>query len=260
MDTLSIEIRKSILTISHHSGHGHIPTCFSIIELLRAIYESMNHDPANPTRYDRDLFILSKGHGALGLYCTLAHFGYFPIQDVYKFGAFGSNFGCHGDRLKVPGIELSTGSLGHGIGVATGMALGLKMSGSSRKVYVLVGDGESNEGTVWESLMVAANRQLDNLTVLFDNNRSQSRCLPLVDPEKKFDSFGCDVSSVDGHDVGAIHEALLRQSGKPHVIVGHTVKGAGCRTLVNDVFAWHRRSPDARELEMLLGELHETAI
>ena len=142
---------------------------------------------------ERDIFILSKGHAALGLYCTLAQYGYFPVSDVFTFGAFESNFGCHADRFKVPGVELSTGSLGHGIGVATGMALGFKLSGSGRRVFVLIGDGESNEGTVWEAAMVAAHLGLDNLTVLLDYNCSQSRCLPFARPEDRFSSFGFTV-------------------------------------------------------------------
>jgi transketolase len=261
MDNVSREIRANILQISHQSGHGHIPTCFSIIEMLRAVYETMRHNPKQPDWSERDIFILSKGHAALGLYATLAHYGYFPIADVFNFGAFESTFGCHADRFKVPGVELSTGSLGHGIGVAVGMALGLKLSGSSRKVFVLIGDGESNEGTVWEAAMVAANLGLDNLTVLFDNNRSQSRCLPLSRPEEKFASFGFSVMSVDGHDLSAIKEAISTPAeGAPRVVVAHSTKGKGCPTLVGDIFAWHRRSPNQDELKTLLGELNETSI
>lgn len=261
MDRISKEIRANILQISYKSGHGHIPTCFSIIEMLRAVYETMRHNPTQPDWTERDIFILSKGHAALGLYSTLAYYGYFPISDVFSFGAFESNFGCHADRFKVPGVELSTGSLGHGIGVAAGMALGFKLSGSSRKVFVLIGDGESNEGTVWEAAMVAANLCLDNLTVLFDNNCSQSRCLPIARPEEKFSSFGFKVLAVAGHDLSAIKGALRSPAdGAPRVIVAHTVKGKGCPSLVRDVFAWHRRSPNRNELEILLGELNETSI
>jgi transketolase len=261
IDNISKEIRENILRISHHSGHGHIPTCFSIIELLRAVYETMRHDPKHPDWGERDLFILSKGHAALGLYATLAQYGYFPIADVFSFGAFEAMFGCHADRFKVPGVELSTGSLGHGIGVAAGMALGFKLSGSHRKVYVVIGDGESNEGTVWEAAMVAANRQLENLTVLFDNNCSQSRCLPIAMPEEKFSAFGFHVLAVDGHDLSALKEALQRPAaGMPRVIVAHTTKGMGCPSLVSDVFAWHRRSPNSNELKILLGELNETPV
>ena len=261
MDKVSKEIRANILQISHYSGHGHIPTCFSIIEMLRAVYETMRHDPQQPDWSERDIFILSKGHAALGLYSTLAHYGYFPIADVFSFGTFESNFGCHADRFKVPGVELSTGSLGHGIGVAVGMALGLKISGSSRRVLVLIGDGESNEGTVWEAAMVAANLGLDNLIVLFDNNCSQSRCLPISRPEEKFGSFGFTVMSVDGHDLSAIKEAIQSSAkGAPRVIVAHTTKGKGCPSLASDVFAWHRRSPNKDELKTILGELNETSI
>jgi len=262
MDQISKEIRENILRISHHSGHGHIPTCFSIVEMLRVVYGSMHHDPSRPDWDGRDIFILSKGHGALGLYCVLAHYGYFPISDVFGFGAFESRFGCHADRFKVRGVELSTGSLGHGVGVAIGMALGFKLSGSPRKVFVLIGDGEANEGTVWEAIMVAANLRLDNLTILFDNNCSQSRCLPITNPEEKFSSFGFEVLPVDGHDLMALKEAIQSPvvEGTPRVIVAHTIKGKGCPTLIREVFAWHRRSPNADEMKILLGELNETSI
>ncbi len=261
MDSISREIRENILRISHSSGHGHIPTCFSIIELLRAVYEIMQHDPKRPDWKERDIFILSKGHGALGLYCTLAQYGYFPISDVASFGSFGSRFGCHADRFKVPGIELSTGSLGHGAGVGAGMALGFKLSGATRKVFVLIGDGEANEGTIWEAAMVAASFRLDNLTILFDNNHSQSRCMPITNPEDKFSSFGFAVTSVDGHDLPALKKALQNPvEGIPRALVAHTVKGKGCPTLVKDVFAWHRRSPNSEEMKTLLGELDEKSV
>ena len=256
MDAVSREIRDNILRISNRSGHGHIPTCFSIIEMLRAVYETMRHDPGMPDWPERDVFILSKGHAALGLYCTLAYYGYFPVSDVFAFGAFESRFGCHADRFKVPGVELSTGSLGHGIGVAAGMALAFKLLRNSRRVFVLVGDGESNEGTVWEAALVASNQGLDNLTVLFDNNCSQTRCLPITRPAEKFSSFGFDVITVDGHDLDALKGAMQGESkGAPRVIVADTVKGHGCPSLANDVFAWHRRSPSDAELNRLLGEL-----
>ena len=261
MDSISKKIRENILRISHHSGHGHIPTCFSVVEMLRSVYESMRHNPERPDWEERDIFILSKGHAALGLYCTLAQYGYFAVSDVFSFGAFESKFGCHADRFKVPGVELSTGSLGHGIGVATGIALGFKLSGSTRRVFVLIGDGESNEGTVWEAAMVAANLGLDNLTVLLDYNCSQSRCLPLARPEDKFSSFGFTAKAVDGHDLTAMKETLqCPVEGTPRAIVAHTVKGKGCPTLVNEVFAWHRRSPAKDELKMLLEELNETPV
>jgi transketolase len=261
MDQVSKAVRENVIRISRQSGHGHMPTCFSIVEMLRAVYESMRHDPKNPAWEGRDVFILSKGHGALALYCVLAQQGYFPVEEVYGFGSFQSKFGCHPDRHTVPGVELCTGSLGHGIGVAAGMALGFKMNGSGRKAFVIIGDGESNEGSVWEALMVSAKQGLDNLCVLFDNNRSQVRCLPVSEPEAKFSAFGCEAVSVDGHDLAALKEAIARPpAGKPRVIVANTVKGKGCATLEREMFAWHRRSPKQEEMETLIGELHETSI
>jgi transketolase len=254
--TLAKTVREDILKIAHSSGHGHIPTCFSVIEILLAVYKTIRHDPNNPAWEQRDLFVLSKGHGALAHYCTLARLGYFPIEDVYRFGLFGSAYGCHADRHKVLGVEVSTGSLGHGIGVSVGMALALKLSGSDRKVYTLIGDGESNEGTVWEALMVANHRSLDNLTVLFDNNGSQIRCLPISKPSEKFEAFGCDVHVVEGHEIGALTRALEAPQSSVKAVVANTTKGYGCATLAKEMLAWHRRSPSDTELEQLLTELH----
>jgi transketolase len=150
------EIRKNILTISSKSGHGHIPSCFSVVEVLYSIYSVMRNNPSDPGWPERDIFILSKGHAALAHYCVLAFKGYFDVQKVYSFGGFGSDFGCHADCSKIPGVEVSTGSLGHGIGLAVGMALAFKIDGLKRDVYCVIGDGESNEGSVWEAIMVAA--------------------------------------------------------------------------------------------------------
>ncbi len=256
MDSISYKIREDILKIAHQSGHGHIPTCFSIVEMLRSIYLMMNHNPYNPDWDQRDIFILSKGHAALSHYCILAHEGYFPVEELYGFGAFNSRFGCHADRQKVPGVEWSTGSLGHGISVAVGIALAMKLESSSRKVFVIIGDGESNEGTVWESILVAANLKLDNLVVLFDNNQSQARCLPISRPEEKFKAFDCETFRVNGHDVDELVSCMkMKTTGKPNVIVSDTLKGWGCKTLVDNMFAWHRRSPTENELKQLLKEL-----
>ena len=138
----------------------------------------------------------------------LSHFGYFPIEKVYSFGAFESDFGCHADRLKIPGIEASTGSLGHGIGLAVGMALAFKIKNTVRKVYTIVGDGEANEGTVWEALLVADDLKLDNLTIIYDNNMSHSRGLQIYNPAERFQSFGCEVLEVNGHNLEDLKERL----------------------------------------------------
>lgn len=248
-------IREHILRVAHASGHGHIPTCFSIVESLLAVYQTMRHQPANPLWNDRDIFILSKGHAALALYVTLAHWGYFSVEEVYGFGSFNSRFGCHPDRLKVPGIEASTGSLGHGIGVSVGMATAAKLAASDQRTFTLIGDGEANEGTVWEAIMVAVHQQLTGLTIFFDNNRSQTRCMPVTDPVGKFRAFGCDTLEVDGHDVVALRDAISAPRSGMRVIVANTTKGQGCISLQRDAFAWHRRSPNESELRLLLEEL-----
>jgi transketolase len=253
-------VRKDILNIAKASGHGHIPTCFSIVEILYAVYNVMAHDPSDPQWKDRDLFILSKGHASLAHYVSLAHLGYFPVENVYSFGSFLSDFGCHADRLKVPGVEASTGSLGHGIGIASGMALSCKITESSRRIFVLIGDGESNEGSVWEAILVAVNQNLNNLTIIYDNNMSHARGLQIQNPAAHFRGFGCDVVEVPGHDVDALQKKLEAKSETVRVIVANTVKGYGCKTLTNDQYAWHRRSPNDAELEILLRELDAQAI
>jgi transketolase len=254
------KIREDILKISHESGHGHIPTCFSIVEILYAVYESMRHDPENPKWEERDIFILSKGHAALALYCVLAEFGYFPIEAVYSFGGFESDFGCHADRFKIPGVEASTGSLGHGIALAVGAALGIRLKKSKQKVFTVIGDGESNEGTVWESLMVADSLGLDNLTVIYDNNMSHARGLQITNPAEKLKAFGCEVFEADGHDAEAIKNILSKPQKKTKAIVANTVKGFGCKVLCENHYEWHRKSPDDEQVCALVEELNASSI
>lgn len=256
MNTACREIREHILRVAFESGHGHIPTCFSVVELLYALYGTMRHNPANPGWDGRDLFILSKGHAALAHYCVLAHCGYFDFERVKSFGAFGSDFGCHADRLRIPGIEASTGSLGHGIGLAVGAALGLRLKETDRRVFTLIGDGEANEGTVWEAVMIAVNLKLANLTIIYDDNRSHSRGLQIANPAGVFGAFGCEVSEVDGHDTQAIANALGRRPRGVHAVVARTIKGCGCRLLAENHHEWHRKSPDQEQLRCFLEELN----
>ncbi len=255
-------VREDILKIAKASGHGHIPSCFSVVEILCAVYETIRHDPKNPGWDGRDIFILSKGHASLAHYGTLARLGYFDVSRVASFGGFGSDFGCHADRLKVPGIEVSTGSLGHGIGVAVGMALAFKIQKSDRRVYVVIGDGEANEGSVWEALMVAKNLKLDNLTVIYDNNMSHGRGLQIMNPGEKLRAFGCRVDEVSGHNVAALKLVLARPpaEGRTHAVVAQTKKGYGCHTMVCDHYAWHRRCPTDEEFTRLMEELDEEAV
>lgn len=254
------EVRKEILKISKSSGHGHIPTCFSIVEVLYAVYRTIKHDPKNPAWPERDIFILSKGHASLALYCVMAELGYFDKKDVETFGAFMSRFGCHADRNKLPGIEASTGSLGHGIGLAVGMALAFKIKRSERRAYTLIGDGESNEGSVWEAVMVSVNLKLNNLTIIYDNNRSHSRGLQIHDPVNHFKGFGCDVVEVDGHDIDAIRKQLVNNSPSVKVIIANTEKGSGSKTLISNQYEWHRRSPNEQEFDKLMEEVCEETI
>ncbi len=260
MKSECIAVRKNILNISHSSGHGHIPTCFSVVEILYALYHCMHHDPKQPDWPERDIFILSKGHASLALYTMLSQFGYFKVDEVFSFGAFNSRFGCHADRFKIPGVEASTGSLGHGIGLAVGMALGIRMKGENRQVYTLIGDGESNEGTVWEALLVADSLKLENLTIIYDDNRSHSRGLQVRAPKQKFEAFGCHVLEVDGHDTAELQNAFNAQVSGLKAIVANTTKGYGCRLLSDNPYEWHRKSPTAEQLNILLEQLDAQAI
>jgi transketolase len=254
------DIRKDILRIAKESGHGHIPTCFSIVEILCAVYDTIRHDARNPSWDERDIFILSKGHGSLAQFCLLARHGYFEIDELSSFGAFMSDFGCHADRFKIPGIEASTGSLGHGIGLAVGMALGLKIRKTERRVVTLIGDGEANEGSVWEATLVADNLKLDNLTIIYDDNQSHARGLQIANPADKFSAFGCHVTEVQGHDPGAINKALRSESNRVKAIIARTRKGHGCRTFIENQYEWHRKSPNDKEYRRLLEELDEEAV
>lgn len=260
MKSICRQIREDILKISKASGHGHMPSCFSVVEILCAAYDTIKHDPRNPGWNERDIFILSKGHASLAHYCALARFGYFDIDNVNSFGSFMSDFGCHADRIKVPGIEASTGSLGHGIGLAVGMALGFKIEKSGQKVFVVIGDGESNEGSVWEAVMAAVNLRLSNLTIIYDNNMSHARGLQIPNPVDRFKAFGCEVIKVNGHHLTALKKEFRKKNKKVKVIVAYTKKGYGCPTLIANHYEWHRKSPNAEEFCRLMEELDAEAI
>ena len=253
-------IREEILHVSKVSGHGHIPTCFSVVEILYAIYSSIKHDPLNPRWEERDVFILSKGHAALAHYAVLAEFGYFAKKQVESFGNFMSDFGCHADRLKIPGIEASTGSLGHGIGLAVGTALALRIKKTDRSVVTLIGDGESNEGSVWEAVLVAESLKLCNLTIVYDNNMSHSRGLQIHNPVEHFKGFGCHVVEVNGHDVNGLAAEVKNQGPTVKVVVANTKKGFGCATLIDNQYEWHRKSPSEQEFKTLIEELNEKTV
>jgi len=246
-----INIRNDILDISYITKNGRLGTDFSVVEILNSIYDIKG----------TDLFVLSKGHAALSYYVVLSHHGYFKKEELFSYKKYKSKFGGHPDRLKVPGIEVSTGSLGHGIGVAVGMALGLKIQKSDRKVYVLVGDGESNEGTVWEAIMIAVNEKLDNLVIIFDVNQSQTRCLQLNNISGICREFGCRVEEINGHDESEILDSFnCYTKDKPLVVVANTIKGYPCKTLIDNKFEWHSKTPDEKYYELFKDELYDNSV
>ena len=255
-----LEIRKTILQVCSASGEGHIPSCFSVVEILTELYgNTLKYRAQDPQWEDRDYFVLSKGHASLALYAVLAGVGFISEAELMHFARYDSRLGGHPDRNKVPGIEASTGSLGHGFPFAAGIALGLKIKHQPNRVYVLIGDGEANEGTIWETAMVAAHRKLDNLIGILDDNQSTGRCLPLSDVVQKWTAFGWQVYEVDGHDSVQIRNTfqsvLNDKPSGPVMIVAHTVKGKGSGILENNSFAWHHKSPSAFELDTIMREL-----
>lgn len=250
------ELKRQILLMSYKSGEGHIPSAFSILDILWILYNKiMVVSPKNPSNETRDRFILSKGHGCMALYVVLADLGFFPQKTLDTFCEFDSILGGHPDMNKVPGIEASTGSLGHGLPIAIGVAMGLRIKKNNAHVYVLVGDGECNEGSIWESLLIGANHGLTNITCVVDYNRSTDRALQLDSLAKKFIAFGWDTVEIDGHNHYEIGTSLLSRSDtRPNAIIARTVKGHGISMLENSP-AWHHRSPNNSELQDMLNAL-----
>ncbi len=258
-------IRRHGLEMTHLSRGSHIGAIFSVAEIVAALYTGvMNVDPARPDWPERDRLILSKGHAGAAVYAALAERGFFPVEELKTHYADGSRLSGHVSHHGVPGVEFSTGSLGHGLPVAAGMALGARMDGASWRTYVVLGDGECDEGAVWEAALQAAQFGLDGLIAVIDHNRMQSldfcentlRLEPLAD---KWRDFGWDAQTVDGHDVDALLSAFKRAqaargSGRPQMIVAETTKGKGVSFMENDIL-WHYRTPQGEEYEAALREL-----
>lgn len=230
------EIRTLTIDAMASFGAGHIGGCMSVCDILAVLYEDvMDVDPHDPGKPDRDWLVLSKGHSGPALYAALAYRGYFDRAELSTLNADGTRFPSHADRLKTPGVDISTGSLGQGMSLATGVALGNRMRGLDSTTFVIVGDGELQEGQNWEAVQFIANRQPDNLVIIVDNNRRQldgytaDICDPFSLPDK-FRAFGLDVIEDDGHDVRAIHAAITeaQASPRPTVVVLNTEKGHGC--------------------------------
>ena len=241
--------------MAQKSKEGHVPSSFSILDLVWVLYTRvLNIDSKNPLLPGRDRFFLSKGHASLALYVVLAKLEFFSENELEHFAEFESILGGHPDRLKVPGLEASTGSLGHGFPQAIGTALALKIRGSSARTFVLIGDGESNEGTIWETALLASHHKVNNLCCILDHNHSTDRALNIGDMCKKFEAFGWSVSEVDGHDQKQLTDIFTKEFDNPHFVLANTIKGKGCSIMEGNP-EWHHKFPSLEEYNLLMGEL-----
>lgn len=267
LKALCNQVRKDIIEMISNASSGHPGGSLSAVELMVGVYHEMRVDPKKPNDPMRDRFVLSKGHAAPCYYAVLGEKGFFSKDEFKNFRQLHSILQGHPDSKKVPGVDASTGSLGQGISIAVGMALGAKKAGSDIKVYTIAGDGELQEGLVWEACMAAAKYQLDNLTILIDNNGLQidgpnDEVMPLGDLHQKMESFGFNVIEVpDGNDIEQVIGSLKLHTikGKPKCIIAHTVKGKGVSFMENQV-GWHGKAPSEEEKRIALEELEEEAV
>ncbi len=259
------EIRKGIVTAVHSAKSGHPGGSLSAADIYTYLYfEELNIDPEDPKKADRDRFVLSKGHTAPGLYSTLAHRGFFPVEDLTTLRHTGSYLQGHPDMKHIPGVDMSSGSLGQGISAAVGMAISAKLSNEDYRVYTLLGDGEIQEGQVWEAAMLAGFRKLDNLVVIVDNNNLQiDGAIDEVNSpypiDKKFEAFNFHVITIDGNDFDQI-EAAFKEAreikGMPTAIVAKTVKGKGVSFMENQV-GWHGAAPNDEQYAVAMEDLEK---
>ena len=272
LQKIANEVRKGIMEGVFNAKAGHPGGSLSAADIYTFLYfEEMNVDPKNPKMEDRDRFVLSKGHAAPGLYATLAHKGFFPVEDMKTLRKLGSYLQGHPDMKGVPGVDMSTGSLGQGVSAAVGMALGGKMDKKDYRVYTLLGDGEIEEGQVWEAAMFAGHHKLDNLCVIVDNNGLQidGNIADVCSPypiDKKFEAFNFYTINVDAHDFDALRAAFKQareNKGKPTAIIAKSVKGKGVSYMENQA-EWHGKAPGAdlyaiavEDLEKISAELEK---
>jgi transketolase len=266
LDRRSKDLRCTIVRILQNARRGHLGAAFSLIEILRVLYDDiLRLDPKNPRWPQRDRCILSKGHGCLALYTLLADKGFFPKEELWKFCTTDGILGGHPDMGKVPGVEASTGALGHGLSIGVGFALNARHTNSGSRVFVIMGDGECNEGSVWEAAMCAGKHKLTNLVALVDYNKHQSYSStyevqdlePFAD---KWRSFGFGVREVDGHDVDALRQALRSvpfETSRPSALICHTVKGKGPHFTENNLNWHHKNKVTDAEVESLLAAIEE---
>jgi transketolase len=272
MDSLELqaianEMRKDIIRMLAAAGSGHPGGSLSCIDTLAALYLGgvMVHDSANPDWEERDRFVLAKGHAAPALYAVLAHAGYLSREELMSLRKLGSRLQGHPDCNLVPGVEVSTGSLGQGLSIACGMAAGLRLKGGQQAVFTVLGDGECQEGQVWEAATFAAHQKLDNLVAIIDGNGLQidgdtHDVCQVGDLGDKFAAFGWEVSRIDGHDIDAMVDLFsalkAKRDGKPHAVIETTVKGKGVSYMEGQA-GWHGKAPSAEEASIALAELEE---
>ena len=263
----AVEVRKGIVTGVYNAKSGHPGGSLSAADLFTYLYfEEMNVDPKNPEDENRDRFVLSKGHTAPGYYAALALKGFFPIEDLKTLRHVGSYLQGHPDKKHTPGVDMSSGSLGQGLSVAVGMALAAKMQGKDYRTYCLCGDGEIQEGQIWEAAMFAGHRKLDNLCVIVDNNNLQidgtveDVCSPYPIDEK-FKAFNFHVININGNDFDEIDRAFSEaksHKGEPTAIIAHTIKGKGV-SFMEDKAGWHGKAPNEEEYKIAMEELEKEA-
>ncbi|MFN2525077.1 MAG: transketolase [Actinomycetota bacterium] len=258
-------LRRDIITSTTKAGSGHPSTSLSMVEILTVLYFEgvLRYDATKPDDPGRDRFILSKGHGAPGLYAVLAEAGFFPVEELQTLRVMGSALEGHPNMWRVPGVEASTGSLGQGLSIGIGHALAGKLDGADYRVYVMVGDGETEQGQVWEGLMYAGNHALDNLTLIIDRNGYQQTAAvdevqPLDPLEDKLRSFGWEVGTIDGHSLDEVAAALdwaRGIEGSPQAIIAETVKGKGVSLLEAEPHKWHGKAIPKEEEDKALAEI-----
>ena len=259
------KVRKDALTAVYCAKSGHPGGSLSAADIYTYLYfEEMNIDPENPKKADRDRFVLSKGHTAPGYYAALANRGFFPVEDLKTLRHVGSYLQGHPDMKHIPGVDMSSGSLGQGISAAVGMAISAKLSNESYRVYTLLGDGEIQEGQVWEAAMLARHRKLDNLVVIVDNNGLQidGKIEDVNSPypiDKKFEAFNFHVININGHDFDDLKKAFdeaKNTKGQPTAIIAKTVKGKGV-SFMEDKASWHGAAPNAEQYEIGMADLEK---
>lgn len=264
LDGRSLALRRTIVRMMAASRRGHLGSAFSVLEILRVLYDDvLRYDPSNPRWNARDRCILSKGHACLALYAVLADKGFFPPAELWRFCRQDGILGGHPEYGKVPGVEASTGSLGHGLSIGVGLALNAKYERANYRVFVIVSDGEANEGSVWEAAMCASKHRLSNLTVIVDYNKQQSygSTFDVQDLEPfadKWRAFGFALAETDGHDVAQLRSALSRlplRPGRPSAVICHTVKGKGVAFAENNPEWHHKNRMTDEEIRALLAVL-----